>query len=128
MVDGNSRRLEIHTKLLRIAGMSAAEVARCRCAIVFNDTIFEVLNLYKKGTPLTLGGKRREIKRLMFGNKELSAAIRVHDSSHDNVQIRLFRACYATRSPLLTAIIYELLFKAKYTMRGLYPKLAKWLH
>lgn len=87
-----------------------------------------MLNIFKQGTPFSLSGKRREIKRLLFDNPKLAVAMKAHDRSNDSMMLKIYNACYATHSPLLTAMVYELLFKAKYSMKGIYYKIAKYMH
>lgn len=126
--DGNQRRRQLQRSLYEVVGMSAEKIESNMNKIKYFDTYMELINLFKQGSPLSIMEKRKEIKRQMFCNLELATAMKAHDRSGDNTMLKIYNACYATRSPLLTAIVYELLFKAKYSMKGIYHLMAKYLH
>lgn len=126
--EGNHRRRELQLKLFEHVGMAAEEIASRAKEILYVDTYMALINLFKQGSPLSFCEKFKEIKRLLFGNMELAAAMKAHDRSGDNTLIKIYNVCYATRAPFITAIVYELLFKVKYSMKGIYHLIAKYLH
>lgn len=126
--EGVRRNYELRQQLYEEVGLGRALIERIKEMSIYIDAYMFMINLFKQGSPLSFSEKRKEIKRLLFDNAELATAMKAHNRSGDNTMIKIYNACYATRSPLLTAIVYEILFKAKYSMKGIYHLMAKYLH
>lgn len=126
--EGDRRRRALQLRLFEEVGMPAEKIKSRKNSLVYFDTYMSMINLFKYGSPFSLMGKRKEIKRLLFDNAELAIAMKSHDPSGDNTMLKIYNACYSTHSPLLTTLVYEFLFKAKYSMKGVYHLIAKYLH
>lgn len=77
------------------------------------ETYFLVINLYKRGCPFGFWQKRRKIKQLLFGDKEMKEAYRLYPWSRQSIYVQFMTVGYILHSPLLITTLYSILFFIK---------------
>ena len=77
------------------------------------ETYFLVINLYKRGCPLGFWQKRRKIKQLLFGDKEMKEAYGLYPWNRQNIYVKFMTVGYKLHSPLLITTLYSILFFIK---------------
>lgn len=77
------------------------------------EIYFLVINLYKRGCPLGFWQKRRKIKQLLFGDKEMKEAYGLYPWNRQNIYVKFMTVGYKFHSPLLITTLYSILFFIK---------------
>jgi len=118
---------EMRFNLWRQVGISEEDIAKERRNALYTNTYFNVNNLFKKGSPLSFGDKLRNVKRLVFDNKDAREVIASADRSRRSVQLKVFDFCFDTKSPLLMTMTYELMYVFRNNFTWLFLKLRRYL-
>jgi len=105
--------LNIRLSLMRQIGMSDQEIAAEHRKQLSSILYFCALNVFKPGSPLTFGQRRREVCRLVFDDKEAYDILTAADRPRGRLANRLFNLLVDLRSPLLMSLTYQLLFPCR---------------
>lgn len=99
------------------SGMTKEEARNIYLQTKFVNTYFLVINLFKTGCPFKMLEKRDEIKRILFGDKDIDDAYNKQPWSKQNIYIRFMTLGYILHSPLLITILYEFLFRINHLLK-----------
>lgn len=117
----------LRVRLWTMGGCTEAEVKHRLADFDFIQGYFFVCNLFKQGSTLSFRERRKEIRRLVFDNADMRAAIAAQDRKLHNPFIKIYDFAYDTGSSWWMTVIFQLQYWLKYHLRPLYFKVLPWL-
>lgn len=123
------RLRSLRSQLHEQAGTSQQEREDEMQNLLFNNGIALVNNLFKEGTPLSFSQKRKEVKRLVFDNAEMRAAIEARKRYRKQFSrfTNIYISAYETGSPWWMTAIFQTMYALSRTFHPLYLKVVPWL-
>lgn len=122
--DVKAKDTELMCQMMERGGCSSAEIDEYRNGERYIDGYFMVCNLFKQGSPLSFGERRREVRRLVFNDAAMRAAIEAQDRSKHNLFLKIYDRAYDTGSAWWMTVIFQLQYSLKYSLMPLYLKIA----
>lgn len=123
MVDVQRKQLALACQLLKEGGRSKEAIAEHRSQkLSMYASQHWVGNVFMHGNSLSLAGKVRELRRTVFDDEEVMAAIKRHLAPLSTQQSIIGRAkvvCLRLRSPWLMALCLTVLYSQQKTWRRL---------
>lgn len=114
---------EVERRLLSMAGCTEGELGTRMSQSDYIQGYFFVCNLFKKGSPLSFGEARREIKRVIFDDASMRQAIDSQDRAGHNLFLKIYDWTYRLGSAWWMAAVFQLQYSLKYSMMPLYLKI-----
>ena len=73
-----------------------------------------IINLFKKGTPLSFGDTVRYIKNEILNDSTMMELFKKHNSKNDKTLVKISNILVASKCPLLIAVVFKTMFYLKY--------------
>lgn len=96
-------------KLWAKAGICRDEIDRERLLLLSENAQHAVENLFKKGSPLSFVQQCKEVKRLIYADNNVLAAIKNNPNQTRSKSFALFRMCVLTRLSVLITLLFRLI-------------------
>lgn len=124
----NREKRRLLDQLLAQVGLSDEQIAEHRRAGLYTFTYQCFFNLFRANCPLSFAQKKKDVRRIVFSDKDKLASIKAEDRTQHNRAQRIFDAFCRMGSPWAMTAFYHCASSICYKCWPLFQKLYPMLH